>query len=79
MLPGAEMVHLGREELDVWLGEPDDFVLAVLRDIYEQEEDVLLWLNTPQVELGGRSAVDVLSAGRKSDVESMLVDQWNAR
>ena len=54
MLPGAEMVHLGREELDVWLGEPDDFVLAVLRDIYDQEEDVMRWLNTPHVELGGR-------------------------
>ena len=79
MLPGAEMVHLGREELDVWLGEPDDFVLAVLRDIYDHEEDVLRWLNTPLSELGGRSAVDLLSAGRISDVESALVDQWNAR
>lgn len=79
MLPGADMVHLGREELDVWLGEPDDFVLAVLRDIYDEEEDVLLWLNAPHVELGGRSAVDLLSAGRISDVESILVDQWNAR
>lgn len=78
-MPGAEMVHLGREELDVWLGEPDDFVLAVLRDIYDQEEDVLRWLNTPLSELGGRSAVDLLSAGRISDVESALVDQWNAR
>ena len=79
MLPGAEMVHLGRAELDVWLGEPDDFVLAVLRDIYEQEEDVMRWLNTPHIELGGRSAVDLLSAGRITDVESVLVYQWNAR
>jgi len=79
MLPGAEMIHLGRAELDVWLGEPDDFVLAVLRDIYEQEEDVLLWLNTPHIELGGVSAVDLLSAGRISEVETILVDQWNGR
>ena len=79
MLPGAEMVHLGREELDVWLGEPDDFVLAVLRDIYEDEEDVLRWLNVPHIDLGGRSAVDLLSAGRISEVETALVDQWNAR
>jgi hypothetical protein len=79
MLPGADMVHLGRTELDVWLGEPDDFVLAVLRDIYVQEEDVMLWLHTPHVELGGRAAVDLLSAGRVAEVEAALVDQWNAR
>lgn len=79
MQPGAEMVNLGRQELDVWLGEPDDFVLAVLRDIYEQEVDVKRWLNTPHNELGGRSAVDLLSAGRIAEVESVLVQQWNAR
>jgi hypothetical protein len=79
MLPGVEMVHLGRTELDVWLGEPDDFVLAVLRDIYEQEEDVLRWLNTPLIELGGRTAVDLLSAGRVDEVESALVEHWNGR
>lgn len=79
MLPGAEMVLLGRQELDVWLGEPDDFVLAVLRDIYANESDVKQWLNTPHRELGGRSAVDLLSAGLVEDVESVLVEHWNAR
>jgi len=79
MQPGAEMVQLGRQELDVWLGEPDDFVLAVLRDIYELEVDVKRWLNTPHNELGGQSAVDLLSAGRITEVESVLVQQWNAR
>ena len=79
MLPGVEMVHLGRIELDVWLGEPDDFVLAVLRDIYDHEEDVLRWLNTPLIELGGRTAVDLLSAGRVADVETALVEHWNGR
>ena len=79
MLPGVEMVHLRRQELDVWLGEPDDFVLAVLRDIYDHEEDVMRWLNTPLIELGGRTAVDLLSAGRISDVESALVDHWNGQ
>lgn len=79
MLPGAEMVHLGRQELDVWLGEPDDFVLAVLRDIYDLEVDVKRWLNTPQHGLDGRSAIDLLSAGRIAEVESVLVQQWNAR
>jgi uncharacterized protein (DUF2384 family) len=71
------MVLLGRQELDVWLGEPDDFVLAVLRDIYDREDDVRRWLNTPLPELGGQSAVDLLSAGRCDDVEAILVDHWN--
>jgi len=79
MLPGAEMVLLGRQELDVWLGEPDDFVLAVLRDIYSDEWDVKRWLNTPHNEPGGRSAVDLLSVGRIKEVESVLVEHWNAR
>jgi antitoxin Xre/MbcA/ParS-like protein len=79
MLPGAEMVLLGRQELDVWLGEPDDFVLAVLRDIYADESDVKQWLNSPHNELGGRSAVDLLSAGQVTEVESFLVEHWNAR
>jgi antitoxin Xre/MbcA/ParS-like protein len=79
MLPGVEMVHLGRQELDVWLGEPDDFVLAVLRDIYDDETEVVRWLNTPHLELGGQSAVDLLSSGRIADVESVLIDHWNGR
>ena len=79
MLPGAEMVHLGRQELDVWLGEPDDFVLAVLRDLYEHETDVERRLNTPHDEFGGRSAVDLLSAGHVTEVEALLVEQWNGR
>ncbi len=79
MLTELDMVHLGRQELDVWLGEPDDFVLAVLRDIYSTEADVKRWLNTPHNELGGRSAVDLLSVGRAAEVESVLVEHWNAR
>lgn len=78
-MPGAEMVLLGRQELDVWLGEPDDFVLAVLRDMYEHETDVERWLHTPQSELGGRAPIDLLSAGRTADVEFVLVKQWNSR
>jgi hypothetical protein len=78
-MSGAAMVHLGRQELDVWLGEPEDFILAVLRDIYADEAEIKRWLNTPHNELGGRAAVDLLSAGKVSDVESMLVDHWNGR
>lgn len=79
MQPGATMVLLGRQELDVWLDEPDDFVLAVLRDIYDREADVKRWLNTPLTELGGRAAVDLLSIGQVAEVESILVEHWNAR
>ena len=79
MLPGAEMVLLGRQELDVWLGEPDDFILAVLRDMYTDEADVKRWLNTPHNELGGRSAVELLSSGQVDEVESILVEWWNTR
>ena len=79
MLPGAEMVRLRRQDLDVWLGEPDDFVLAVLRDMYADEDDVKRWLNTPHDGLGGKAAVDLLSAGRVAEVESILVEHWNGR
>jgi uncharacterized protein (DUF2384 family) len=73
------MVHLGRQELDVWLDEPDDFVLAVLRDIYDSDAEARLWLNTPRWTLGGLSAAELLSAGRAAEVEALLIEQWNAR
>lgn len=73
------MVTLGRQDLDVWLGEPDDFILAVLRDIYTDESAVKRWLNSPNGDLGGRAPVDLISAGQGADVESILVDHWNAR
>jgi hypothetical protein len=73
------MVQLGREELDVWLGEPDDFVLAVLRDIHESDHEVQRWLNTPHPDLGARCPVDLLSAGRRHDVEVLLIREWNER
>jgi hypothetical protein len=79
MQAATDMVHLEREDLDVWLGEPDDFILAVLRDIYADEADVKRWLNTPHNELGGRTAVDLLSTGHVNKVESILVEHWNAR
>ena len=78
-MAGAPMVLLGRQELDVWLGEPEDFILAVLRDIYDREADIRRWLNTPLAEFGGQAAVDLISSGRASDVESVLVERWNER
>lgn len=79
MPPGAHMVHLGRQELDVWLGEPDDFVLAVLRDLFETDADIRLWLNTPRHPFGGWCAADLISMGRAGEVEALLIEQWNAQ
>ena len=79
IMPGTRMVRLGRQELDVWLGEPDDFVLAVLRDIYSCDSEVARWLNTPRLEFGGQTAVDMISAGRKAEVEVALIQEWNTR
>ena len=73
------MVRLGRQELDVWLDEPDDFVRAVLRDIYDCDAEVSSWLSTPRPELGGHSANDLMTAGRMAEVESVLVHHWNTR
>ena len=73
------MIQLGRQELDVWLGEPDDFILAVLRDIYDHEADVKRWLNTPHAQLSGRTAVDLISAGRVAEVESAVIEYWNGQ
>lgn len=73
------MVRLGRQELDVWLGEPDDFILAVLRDIYECEGEVRRWLNMPHPELGGMPAVDLIASGRAAVVEAALIREWNGR
>lgn len=75
----ANMVTLGRQDLDVWLGEPEDFVLAVLRDIYENDAEVRLWLHTPRPQLGGQSPTELLSRGRTAEVESILVEEWNSR
>lgn len=76
---GTSMVELRREELDVWLGEPDNFVLAVLRDIYDNDYDVTRWLNTPRPELSGFAPADLISLGRVAEVESALIQHWNAR
>lgn len=73
------MVTLGKQELDVWLGEPEDFVLAVLRDIYSNDAEVRLWLHTPRPQLGGQSPSEYLSMGRSAEVEEILVEEWNTR
>lgn len=79
MKSGTNMVLLGREELDVWLGEPENFVLAVLRDIYDNDFEITRWLSTPRPELGGFPPADLLSLGRAAEVESVLIQHWNAR
>jgi hypothetical protein len=53
------------------------FVLAVLRDIYPDDADVLHWLTRARPETSGMSALDLLTTGLVSDVEHMLVRAWN--
>ncbi len=75
---GTAMVELGREEIHLWLGEPDDLVQAILRDIYASDAEVDRWLHEPQEELDGRTAAELLGSGRTLDVEAALIRQWNA-
>lgn len=53
------------------------FVLAVLRDVYADDEAVRQWIGEPRVELDGRSAVDALRAGRLGTVEELAVREWH--
>ena len=53
------------------------FTLAVLRDVFTDDEDVRSWLRTPREELGGRSALELLRAGRLRAVEDLAVREWH--
>ena len=52
------------------------FVLALLRDVYADDEVVRQWLREPRHDLDGRSALDALRAGRLTVVEELAVHEW---
>ena len=51
-------------------------VLAVLRDVYADDEMVRHWLRESRVELDGASALQALLIGRVGAVEELAVRQW---
>ena len=53
------------------------FTLAVLRDVFPDDAEVRAWLRTPRAECGGRSALELLRAGRLRVVEDLAVREWH--
>jgi len=54
------------------------FTIAVLRDVFVDDADVHLWLHRRRAELGDRSALDLLVAGRTDEVEALVMREWHA-
>lgn len=52
------------------------FVLALLRDVYADDETVRQWLGEPRADLDGRSALEALRTGRLGAVEELAVREW---
>ena len=53
------------------------FTLAVLRDVFPDDAEVRAWLRTSRAECGGRSALELLVAGRMRVVEDLAVREWH--
>jgi hypothetical protein len=53
------------------------FVLAVLRDIYQDESAVWHWLCRPRSDLDGERAADLLAGSDAERVEALAVREWN--
>lgn len=79
----VESGWVGKGQLESWLiGSRDEtsseeFVLAVLRDIYASETDIARWLAIPRQEFDGRSARNLLRTHRALEVELLVVREWN--
>lgn len=53
------------------------FVLAVLRDIYQDDATVWRWLSEPQGDLGDAPPAELIRADRAAPLESLVVAKWN--
>ncbi len=53
------------------------FTLAVLRDVFPDDEDVRFWLRTPRAEFGGLCGLELLLAGRMRAVEDLATREWH--
>jgi hypothetical protein len=77
--PGDVAAFLG-EDVD---GTPTStrqslgFVLAALRDTYQDDLRVWHWLVRPRREVRGARPVDLLRDGRIDELEALVVNHWN--
>jgi len=53
------------------------FVLAVLRDVYADDDVVRHWLRQSRAELEDSSALEALLVGRVGAVEELAVREWH--
>ncbi len=53
------------------------FTLAVLRDVFPDDDAVRRWLRTPRSEFGGRSGLELVLAGRLRAVEELAMREWH--
>jgi hypothetical protein len=53
------------------------FTLAVLRDVFADDDGVRWWLRTPRPELHGRSGLELLLAGQTLPIEELAVREWH--
>ena len=53
------------------------FALAVLRDVFPNDDDVRAWLTAPASELNGVTPADLLSIGRIREFVDLAVTEWN--
>lgn len=77
-----ESSWVGKGQLEAWLmgsngSSGEEFVLAVLRDIYMAETDIARWLAIPRQEFDGCSARSLLRTHRALEVELLAVREWN--
>jgi hypothetical protein len=53
------------------------FVLAVLRDVYADDDVVRHWLRQPRAEIHGSSALASMLAGNVAAVDELVVGEWH--
>ena len=53
------------------------FTIAVLRDVFADDQGVRWWLRLPRPEWRGRSALELLLRGQAQPVEELAVREWH--
>jgi len=80
----AEVLHIVMDasRRSLALTGPDElrelrFAVAVLRDVFPNDDDVRAWLTAPARDLNGAAPADLLSAGRVREFVDLTVAEWN--